>query len=158
MSETVHDTTDSSIGPRLAEIVAALRRAMRRAARAAAPDNPLAVAQLEVLAVLAEHPGARPSEVARLLRVAPNTVTTLVTGLDRIGMITRDDDPADRRTVRLRLTTDGAAALGHWQRTNEKILQRAHGALTEHQRDALRAALPALDRLVTEVDALGDAG
>ena len=143
----------AGVAPRLADAVARLRRAMRRAARATVPENPLSVAQLELLACLGDHPGARPSEVARLLKLAPNTVTTLVTGLDRLGMLRREDNPHDRRAVRLTLTGEGAAALGRWQRTNEGILERAQAGLTAAQRDALRAALPALSRLIAEIDA-----
>jgi hypothetical protein len=43
----------------LAEGIARLRRALRRGARVADPGNMLVVAQLELLAALAEHPGAR---------------------------------------------------------------------------------------------------
>jgi DNA-binding MarR family transcriptional regulator len=151
---TTGDTADQgAVAPRLADAVARLRRAMRRAGRASAPENPLSVAQLELLSCLGDHPDARPSEVARLLRLAPNTVTTLVTGLDRMGMLRRDDNPADRRTIRLNLTGEGTASLGRWQRTNERILDRAQAGLTADQRDALRTALPALARLIAEIDA-----
>ena len=40
----------------LADVVARLRRAMRRAARNADPGTTLSVAQLELLSALAEHP------------------------------------------------------------------------------------------------------
>jgi len=60
----------------LAAGIARLRRALRRGARVADPDNTLAVAQLELLTALAEHPGARPGELARLLNMRPNTATT----------------------------------------------------------------------------------
>jgi hypothetical protein len=53
------------IGPELASIVSRLRRAMRRAARAADPDLGLSVAQLELLSCITEHPGIRPSQLAR---------------------------------------------------------------------------------------------
>ena len=59
----------------LAEGIARLRRALRRGARVASPGNSLAVAQLELLSALAEHPGARPGQLARLLHMRPNTVT-----------------------------------------------------------------------------------
>jgi hypothetical protein len=56
----------------LAEGIARLRRALRRGARVADPANPLAVAQLELLSALTEHPGARPGQLARLLHMRPN--------------------------------------------------------------------------------------
>jgi DNA-binding MarR family transcriptional regulator len=147
---------DDEVSRRLADAVAQLRRAMRRAARAAAPDNALAVAQLELMACLSERPGARPGELARLLRLAPNTVTTLVNGLVRAGLASRADDPSDRRTVHLTLTRAGAEALAAWESTNEQILRRAQGGLSDDQRAALRAALPALAQLITEIDTLAD--
>lgn len=148
--------SDEQVGQRLADTVARLRRAMRRAARATTPANPLAVAQLELMSRLSERPGARPGEVARALRLAPNTVTTLVNGLARAGMVSRADDPADRRTVRLRLTADGAEALAEWEATNERILHQAQRGLPADQRAALRTALPALAALIGEIDALAD--
>ncbi len=143
--------------PQLADVVARLRRAMRRAARAAQPDHPLSVAQLELLACLAEHPGARPGEVARWLRLAPNSVTTLINALVARGMVARGSGGADRRTVALRLTPAGAATLERWQATNAAILHAALAALPADQQHALHAALPALDLLVGQVDLIDQA-
>lgn len=143
--------------PQLAEVVARLRRAMRRAARAAHPGHPLSIAQLELLACLAERPGARPGEVARRLRLAPNSVTTLVNALVAQGMIERAAGGADRRTVALRLTPAGAATLERWQATNAAILHAALAALPADQQHALHAALPALDLLVGQVDLIDQA-
>jgi len=58
---------------------------MRRAVRAADPETSLSVAQLELLSCLAENPGARPGQVARLLRIAPSSEATLAGGLRRTG-------------------------------------------------------------------------
>ena len=73
------------VGPELADIVSRLRRAMRRAARAADPGLGLSVAQLELLSCMAEHPGIRPSQLARMLRLAPSSVATLLGGLQSAG-------------------------------------------------------------------------
>ena len=144
------------VQPQLGDVVARLRRAMRRAARAAHPGHPLSVAQLEVLACLAEHPGARPGEVARWLRLAPNSVTTLVNALLAQGMLTRGSGGHDRRTVALRLTPAGATTLERWQATNATILDTALAALPADRQHALHAALPALDDLIDQVDTLTD--
>jgi DNA-binding MarR family transcriptional regulator len=142
--------------PQLADVVARLRRAMRRAARAADPGHPLSVAQLELLASLAEHPGARPGQLARQLRLAPNSVTTLVNALVAQGMVARTSGGSDRRTVMLRLTPAGASTLRRWQTTNATILDGALAALPTDRQRALRAALPALDQLIEQVDTLTD--
>lgn len=142
----------------LADVVARLRRAMRRAARSADPANPLAVAQLEVLSYVAENPGTQPSQVARALHLAPNSVTTLVNGLATRELVTRSSGENDRRTVRLTLTGSGERAVRDWQATNATILRTALADLHPGWRQLLTAALPALRELITAIDELTDHG
>jgi DNA-binding MarR family transcriptional regulator len=140
----------------LADVVAQLRRAMRRAARAADPSAALSVAQLEMLSCLAEHPGARPGQLARLLRLAPSSVATLTQGLRRVDLITRTGGEGDRRTACLRLTPVGEAVVIRWKVLNENLLRTAFAALPEGSRGTIQAALPALSELAGTVDALAD--
>jgi len=140
----------------LAECIARLRRALRRGARVADPANPLAVAQLELLSALTEHPRARPGQLARLLHMRPNTVTTIVNALSGQGMIERAISEGDRRAVELTLTDAGQQAVHAWQATNAAVLHLALSTLPAQQRRALTAAVPALDALATAVDRLAD--
>lgn len=141
----------------LADGIARLRRALRRGARVADPGNPLAVAQLELLSALAEHPGARPGQLARLLNMRPNTVTTIVNALAAQGMVTRAMADADRRAVELTTTDAGQQAVHAWQATNSAVLHLALSTLPAPQRRALAAAVPALNALAKAVDRLADA-
>jgi DNA-binding MarR family transcriptional regulator len=136
----------------LADAVARLRRAMRRAARSADPDNRLSVAQLELLSAVAEHPGARPGQIARHLHLAPNSVTTLVNALSALGLITRTSNPDDRRTVELSLTPDGEQAVHRWQATNAGILRASFDDLHPGWQQLITAALPALWELISSID------
>lgn len=141
----------------LADVVARLRRAMRRAARSADPGNPLSVAQLELLSSLAENPGAQPGQLARALHLAPNSVTTLVNGLRARDLVTRVSGVGDRRTARLALTEAGAAAVRRWQRTNAAILRAALADLHPGWQHLITAALPALRELIESIDHLAEA-
>ena len=140
----------------LAGGIARLRRALRRGARVADPGNTLAVAQLELLAALAEHPGARPGQLARLLNMRPNTVTTIVNALSARGMLCRAAAAGDRRAVELTATEAGREAVLAWQATNAAVLHLALSTLPARQRRALAAAAPALDALARAVDRLAD--
>ena len=141
----------------LAEGIARLRRALRRGARVADPGNPLGVAQLELLSAVAEHPGARPGQLARLLHMRPNTVTTIVNALAARGLLGRAAADGDRRAVELTATDAGQQAVHAWQATNSAVLHLALPSLTPAQRRALTAAVPALDALARAVDRLADA-
>jgi len=150
------------IGPELADMVSRLRRAMRRAARASDPALGLSVAQLELLSCMAEHPGIRPSQLARMLRLAPSSVATLLGGLQSAGHVTRTPGgpgaagTGDRRTVSLDLSDEGTAAVTRWHQVNEEIIRTALAALPQRDRAALRDAAPALRDLTASIDALAD--
>jgi len=140
----------------LAAGIARLRRALRRGARVADPGNTLAVAQLELLTALAEHPGARPGQLAQLLNMRPNTVTTIVNALSAREMLCRAAAAGDRRAVELNVTEAGRQAVLAWQATNAAVLHLALSTLPTRQRRALAAAAPALDALARAVDRLAD--
>lgn len=144
------------IGSDLADVVSRLRRAMRRAARATDPAGMLSVAQLELLSCLAENPGARPGQIARLLRLAPSSEATLASGLRKAGLVARACGEGDRRTASLRLTPAGEAAVSNWQRLNERLLRAALAGLPPASREALAGALPALSELAGAIDVLAD--
>jgi DNA-binding MarR family transcriptional regulator len=143
-------------GDGLAEGIGRLRRALRRGARAADPASSLAVAQLELLAAIAEHPGSRPGQLARRLNMRANTVTTIVNGLSALGMLERTAAEEDRRAVELTVTEAGRLAVLAWQAVNAAVLDQALSTLPAGQRRALAAAVPALDALARAIDRLAD--
>lgn len=147
----------AATGVLLADIVARLRRAMRRAARAADPANPLSVAQLEVLACVADQPGVRPGRLARQLMLAPNSVTTLVNALHTRGLLARATATGDARAVTLSLTAAGRHAVEGWRTTNTAILQSALAMLGEQHQRAISEALAGMLELSHAVDALAEA-
>jgi DNA-binding MarR family transcriptional regulator len=147
-------------GLALADAVSRLRRAMRRAARAegaGALPGGLSVAQLEFLSCLAENPSARPGQLARLLRLAPSSVATLVNGMTKAGLVVRAGGVDDRRTATLELTSAGQAVVGEWQVVNARILAGALGALRAPSRRRLNSSVPALRELTSAIDAIADA-
>jgi DNA-binding MarR family transcriptional regulator len=146
-------------GLAVADAVSRLRRAMRRAARAQGSGGlpgGLSVAQLEFLSCLAENPGARPGQLARLLRLAPSSVATLVHALARDQLIERIGGVADRRTAVLSLTPAGAGVVASWQQVNAQIVAVAVRRMEPASRAALEQALPALGELTGALDALAD--
>jgi DNA-binding MarR family transcriptional regulator len=143
-------------GDGLAEVIARLRRALRRGARAADPAGTLAVAQLELLAALAEHSGSRPGQLAKRLNMRANTVTTIVNALSDRGMLERAAAAGDRRAVELTVTEAGRRAVLSWQAVNAAVLHEALSTLPARQRRALAAATPALDALARAIDRLAD--
>jgi DNA-binding CsgD family transcriptional regulator len=84
--------------------ISAIRRIARRAARLVWQDEPLPPAQSELLRLAAAQPGLSVADAARELRLAPNTVSTLVGRLTAAGLLDRARAVSDGRSVRLSVT------------------------------------------------------
>src|SRR5579883_420563 len=63
------------------------------------------------LSFLAQQPGQSTADVARLARVAPQSVAKAVTRLDQLGLIRRQAHPVHGRIVQLYLTAAGQKVL-----------------------------------------------
>jgi len=70
-------------------------------------------------------PGCSPGEAARLLRLHPATVTRLVAGLKRLGLLHRSRDRSDARRLRLTLTARGRKVNAIRAGTVEQAVSRA---------------------------------
>ncbi len=136
----------------LTDVVTRLRRVLRASIRSDYPWEALPMAQVEILQRLRDEPGLRVNDLAARHRLANNTVSVLVQQMVVADLITRTPDPADRRAVRLNLTPAGLQMLGDWQRAHERRLESALDRLDTSDRSAVLAALPALSRLVDELE------
>lgn len=94
----------------LMETVSAIHRAIRREMRKARPGE-ISMQQFRALGIIAHHPGASLSLVAQHLGLTNASVSRLVDGLVRAGLIDRAESPEDRRKLLLNLTTEGVAVL-----------------------------------------------
>lgn len=138
-------------GDELLDAVSALRRALRRDVERPAELAGLTSAQLELLRVVRRSPGISVAEAAAELRVAPNTVSTLVRQLAEAGLLERSVDPDDRRVGRLDLKPGVRRKVEAWRRRRTEMVERAVASLTPTERRRLEQALPVL---VTVAEAL----
>ena len=132
--------------------VGAVRRTTRRAARNASPTEPLPPARSELLRLTARQPGITVAEAARELRLAPNTVSTMVGGLVAQGLITRGRSSTDGRTVRLNVTAAARQRLARWKDLRAELAGQALDRLPAEDREAIAAAVPALTRLAEQLE------
>ncbi len=127
--------------------ISAVRRTARQAVRKAWRDEPLPTAQSELLRLVADRPGISVAEAARELRLAPNTVSTLVGRLADQGLLGRERALADARSIRLSVTPRARQRIADWRDLRADLTQHALAELTEPDRRALADAAPALLRL-----------
>jgi DNA-binding MarR family transcriptional regulator len=147
-------TTTAAVPALAADLPPALgafRRGMRRALGGGSPFGPLSGAQAELVRLVRHQPGVSVTAAAAELRLAANTVSTLVGQLAAAGLLIREPDPADRRVARLRLTDRAAAEARRWRDRQSLAMVAALGRLPASQLQALTEALPALAALTEQL-------
>ena len=124
------------------------------AAAGEAAAEPLPPARSELLRLAARQPGITVAEAARELRLAPNTVSTMVGDLTAQELISRGRSASDGRTVRLTVTARAWQRLAQWHDLRAELTARALAGLDPGDQEALIAAVPALVRLAEQMEEL----
>jgi DNA-binding MarR family transcriptional regulator len=91
----------------------------------------------------------RISDLAVRESVSQPGMTTIVNRLEAAGQAERVADPTDGRAALVRITAAGRAVLAHRHAARVEVLQHELHGLNAADRSALAAALPALERLIT---------
>jgi DNA-binding MarR family transcriptional regulator len=92
----------------------------------------LSHAQLGMLYLLSKHSNSSVKEASNFLGVSKSAVTQLTEPLERKGLISRQNDPRDRRIVRLALTPKGSDLLKKLARYKFDGIRSAIGTLDNH--------------------------
>jgi len=132
--------------------ISVIRRTARRAARQAWAQQPLPPAQSELLRLAAARPGITVADAAQELRLAPNTVSTLVGRLADAGLLRRDRSARDGRAALLTITEKAKRRLAEFRDLRAELAGQALAELAEQDHHALARAVPALLRLSDEME------
>ncbi|KUN76316.1 MarR family winged helix-turn-helix transcriptional regulator [Streptomyces griseoruber] len=135
----------------LADALVGIQRLLRRRLRAGLTVPRLRGAEVELLRLVESRPGIGISDAAKELYLAGNSVSTLANQLVRDGYLVRETDPADRRAARLLLTEAAETRLRAWKARRAALVRRHVTGLDAADREALRAALPALRSLAVSL-------
>jgi DNA-binding MarR family transcriptional regulator len=107
----------------------------------------LSMTTVSTLATLERLGPCRVTELAALEGVTQPAMTQLVSRLEREGLAERRPLAGDRRVVAVHLTGAGRADLARRRAGQAERLARLLAGLPASDREAIAAALPALDRL-----------
>jgi DNA-binding MarR family transcriptional regulator len=142
---------EQTLPEELADALVGVQRLLRRRLRAGLTAPRLRGAEVELLRLVQSRPGIGVSDAAKELYLAGNSVSTLVNQLVKEGHLIRETDPADRRAARLLLTDKAETRLRDWKQRRIALVGRQVARLDEADREALRAALPALRALAVNL-------
>lgn len=134
-----NDVVDDVSG-RLALAVGRLNRRIRSS------TGGLSHGQLSALSTIVRQGPLRPSEIAAIEVAAAPTVTRVVADLEARGLVARTPDPEDGRSLFVSATEAGKALLAEARSDRARAVSAVLAELSAEEVDAVRAALPALER------------
>ncbi|HEX9970368.1 MAG TPA: MarR family transcriptional regulator [Acidimicrobiales bacterium] len=89
-------------------------------------------------------------DLAAVERVRPPSMTKVVARLEEVGFVAREVDAADRRVVRVQVTSAGHRFVEEARRRGSAYLAARLRTLAPEERAVVEAALPVLERLLEE--------
>lgn len=110
-------------------------------------DGAPSIPELAALVRLDRGGPATNADLAKAEQISPQSMSATLAGLERRGLIARAGDPHDGRRVLLSVTRAGKATIEAKRAVRTQRIAAALGHLEEEEVGALRAAVPALERL-----------
>ena len=120
--------------------------------RSRRPEGSISVLRLSLLAHLHREGAKTPGDLARYLKIRPQSLTRLLVDLEEREWLERTEDPKDRRRALIDITDIGAKALAEDVRARRTELARAVARLlSPEEQDLLHAAAELMDRLTAAI-------
>ncbi|MGV0792716.1 MarR family winged helix-turn-helix transcriptional regulator [Mycolicibacterium sp. XJ1819] len=113
-------------------------------------DDVVTVAQLRVMMMIATRGAMNLAAVAAGLQVSASNASRICDRLLKLGLVDRQDDPADRRNIALTLTAEGQSLIDRVIHHRRIAIRRILGEMTPDQREELAAALEAFATVAGE--------
>ena len=138
--------TRRSLQSAATELSLAIRQLLRRLRTEASPSE-LNLSQLGALARLEQHGGMTTSDLARAESMKPQSMGTILAGLEDAGLVQRQPHPSDGRQVLFELTADGVEARRKRSLAKREWLVAAMAKLEPAEQQSLIAAIALIKRL-----------
>ncbi len=135
--------SSEDVASRLRVAVNRLQRRLRREALGG-----LSPGQASALGTVRRIGNPTLGELAAEEQVQPPSMTRIVGVLVTAGLVSREADPADRRSVRVRITPEGERALQRIRRAKNEFLVRRLGELGREDRQRAAELVALLEHLL----------
>jgi DNA-binding MarR family transcriptional regulator len=127
-----------------------LQREVRRALRQYVPnawmDLNLTIAQVKSLILIAHEGSTNTKTLAEELGVTPSNVTGIVDRLVKQGLVSRQENPEDRRMLQIRVTDKGEAILASLREETISSMSEVLAHMSKEELSSLARGLSSLVR------------
>jgi MarR family transcriptional regulator, organic hydroperoxide resistance regulator len=130
------------VGERIAPVLPPLALAFKRTVATIERESGIEGMKWFLLTVLSRRDGLSQGEFCRDYEMLdPSRVTRTAQALGAEGLLRRERDAEDNRTVRMYLTDEGRRLLERLPEANERVRRRMRGALSDEELEELRRML-----------------
>lgn len=102
--------------------------------------------QYTILSLVERHEGISSAELSRRFFVTAQTMNEIIAGMVQRGLISRKEDPANKRVLRLKLTARGRKTLRECDTIADEIEHAAFDWMADEALENLRECLRVLTR------------
>ncbi len=142
--------TEETLSSELGELITTIARRLRRGSIQRLSSMGISFTQARVLKILSRATTPmRMSDIARKIEVVPRSATTLIEALEERGLVRREIDPTDRRSVIVALTKEARGLLSDLDRARNEASSNLFLSLDQTEK---RALLEMLSYLVSETE------
>ena len=104
--------------------------------------------EIETVGHIARHQRIQPTELATLTRITPQSMSQILTAMEKIGIVQKAPDTEDKRKVYVSLTTAGHDLLEQTRYERDEWLKKSiEETLAKEEMDTLAKAIPILNKL-----------
>jgi DNA-binding MarR family transcriptional regulator len=141
MAKPLQTTSELAVGTR--SVIGRLARGLRQAGS----HSDLSPSQYEVFGTIARRQDLRLSELATLEGINPTLLSRIVAKLESDQLVSRENDPEDRRVAHVMPTAKGRELYEQIRLERTDAVSLAIAQLSPQERRALERALPVLEAL-----------
>lgn len=107
--------------------------------------------EVSVMSAISDGP-RRITELACFTGVTQPAISLLVNRLQERGWVVREPDPADRRAVRVALTSAGAETFARLQAEYRALMHEEMASLSDDEIEILARATQVIDHLINQLE------
>ncbi len=125
------------------------KRSMHSRMHTFANGLPISRTQIELLFTLKHLESTTSAKLAKHMHLTPGAISQLVESLVQLKLVTRTNDPSDRRTQFLSISEDGLVQMHEIEKSRHELLKHVMASLTTEE---LQLLLHVQQKMVEELN------
>lgn len=132
------------VRPRTMYLLTQASKGLKKRMEQALSELAVTTMQYTVLSIVRDRQPLSSSELSRRFFVTPQTMNEVVAGLEKMGLLSRSEDPANRRILSVRLTDAGQKLVVKCEAMVDRLEAEAFGVMSKTELKNLRNSLRAV--------------